>query len=328
MTTEGVDYSYGRPDPAKLAAAGKVFACRYLTVVNAQTAGKLLTKPEADKLIAAGVAIVSNFEFQAGDARGGHDAGVRYAKVADEQHRAAGGPPDRPIYFSVDWDASTADLVGPVASYFQGIASVLGVERTGAYGGYRTIDYLLDHKLVAWAWQTYAWSGGRWDARAHIQQYRNGVNVAGADCDLDRATVADSGQWGDEVEMSDLFPKLGDKGEPVKYLQRRLVALGYLAANASIDGVYDADLAAVVKKYRAERLDPTDVGSGNAITGWMVNSMDAELQAKRGKGQKGDPGPAGPAGPPGAPGADGIAPGTVLTLDAHNAIVTAVTPPA
>lgn len=98
-------------------------------------------------------------------------------------------------------------------------------------------------------------------------------------------------------EVSDLFPKLGDKGEGVKYLQRRLRTLKYLAANAAIDGVYDADLAAVVKKYRGDRLDPADVGTGNAVTGWMVDSMDKELALVRV--------PRGPAGPPGEPGKDG-----------------------
>jgi hypothetical protein len=203
VSVEGVDYSYARPSPVKLHAAGKLFACRYLSVSNSQTVGKILTRAEANALIDAGLAVVSNFEYQAGDARGGFSAGARYAVVAEQQARAAGMPPDRPIYFSVDWDASLSDLTGPVAAYFQGIASVLGVKRTGAYGGCKTIDFLFDHKLITWGWQTYAWSGGRWDARAHIQQYRNGVNVAGGDCDLDRAMTADYGQWGQDMPLSD-----------------------------------------------------------------------------------------------------------------------------
>jgi len=121
---------------------------------------------------------------------------------------------------------------------------------------------------------------------------------------------------GDDV--SDLFPKFGDKSEGVKYLQRRLVRLGYLTT-AQIDGTYGAVTTAAVKKYRSDHKVDV-VGDGKSVTGWMVDSMDAELRVKEGKpgpqGEKGDPGPAGT-----------LPVGTVLALDAHNANVTAVTPP-
>lgn len=114
---------------------------------------------------------------------------------------------------------------------------------------------------------------------------------------------------GDAMEgnvPSDLFPKLGDKSEGVKYLQRRLRDLKYLGATAAIDGVYDAQLAGVVKKYRSDHLDPADVGSGESVTGWMVDHMDKALaKIRTPKGDKGDPGPAGPAGKDGRDGEDG-----------------------
>jgi glycoside hydrolase-like protein len=193
VSIEGVDYAWSRPPPAGLAAAGKRFACRYLS--NSFT-GKNLTASEATALTRAGVAVVSNWEWRAGDAKLGYSAGVSYARTALAQALACGMPPSRPIYFSVDWDATSTELRGPVTAYLQGVASVLGVARTGVYGSYDTVDWASRNGLARWLWQTYAWSGGRWHPAAQIQQYRNGVTVAGvADIDLDRAMVADYGQW-------------------------------------------------------------------------------------------------------------------------------------
>jgi hypothetical protein len=211
--TEGIDYAWAHPAPAVLAAAGKRFACRYLSFDPT----KNLTAVEAQQLHAAGIATVSNWESTAGAAKLGFGQGANAATTAAAQHAAAGGPADRPIYFSVDFDVpdyapGSADPVaklGPIAEYFRGVASVIGLARTGAYGGYWAISRLFDAGLIRWGWQTFAWSAGRWDARAHIQQYSNGVTVGGADCDLDRATVGDYGQWGAGMEQSD--PVLGNK---------------------------------------------------------------------------------------------------------------------
>ena len=189
---EGVDYSYSRPDLVQLYAAGKRVVCRY---VSWSRLGKNLSLAEASALSAAGFAVVTNWEYTAQDQLGGYDKGVEHAREADRQHRACGGPATRPIYFSTDFDASASQLAGPVTQYFRGAASVLGLGRVGVYGGLRSVRYMLDHGLARWAWQAYAWSGGVWDNRAHIQQYRNGVTLAEATVDLDRAMKADYGQW-------------------------------------------------------------------------------------------------------------------------------------
>lgn len=118
-------------------------------------------------------------------------------------------------------------------------------------------------------------------------------------------------------DMSELFPVFGDKGEGVKRIQYQLDALGYYGG--AKDGVYGAALALAVKNFRAAH-NVDVVGDGKKVTGWMTTAIDADLRAKDAK-----PGPAGPVGPAGPPGT--LPAGTVLTLDAHNATVTAVTPP-
>lgn len=183
----GVDYSSGRPGGKALAAASMAFACRYLS----HTSSKNLTASEAADLAAHGVWSVVVWETTEQRASAGRNAGIADATEAAAQATACGQPTSRPIYFAVDYDAAPSAVV----AYFQGVASVLGLPRTGVYGGYRVVSYLLDHKLAAWAWQTVAWSHGQWDDRAHIRQYAKTVRINGVECDVNTAAVTDFGQW-------------------------------------------------------------------------------------------------------------------------------------
>lgn len=186
----GIDYVTS-PGIAALKAAGVTFVCRYLSFVNELTKVKLLSLDEAKALSQAGISIVSNYEWYASRATESFASGVQDAQIADGQHKACGGPADRPIYFSVDEDVDGSQTV----NYFKGVASVIGLNRTGAYGSYRVIKYLLDNKLIQWGWQTYAWSYGAWESRAHIRQYQNGVTLAGHSVDYDQSMQSDYGQW-------------------------------------------------------------------------------------------------------------------------------------
>lgn len=200
----GVDYVTGPPiatlKAARIDGNPISFVCRYLSEVNAQTQIKLLTNSEAKALSEAGIAIVSNYEWYASRATEGYAAGMQDAQIAASQHKACGGPLNRPIYFSVDADVSGEQT----ADYFRGVAVVIGIACTGAYGSYRVLKYLFDQGLIKWGWQTYAWSYGAWESRAHIQQYNNGQSIDGASVDFNRSIKSDFGQWmigqGGEVE--------------------------------------------------------------------------------------------------------------------------------
>src|SRR5436305_1765482 len=102
----------------------------------------------------------------------------------------------RQNYFSVDFDATPAQQT-PINAYFDGVVSVIGLARTGAYGGYYVIKRLFDGGKIKWGWQTYAWSGGQWDSRAQLRQVQNGITAAGDAncCDKDEAVANDYGQW-------------------------------------------------------------------------------------------------------------------------------------
>src|SRR5260370_10607665 len=172
----GLDYVNG-PHLADMKAAGVAFVCRYLSFVNNLTQGKLLTAAEAKGLSAAGISLVSNYEWYANRPLEGAASGVQDAQIAANQHAACGGPPMRPIYFSVDIDVDGAQVL----DYFKGVASVIGESRTGAYGSYRVLQYLLNVGAIAWGWPTFARAGGLLGVVPHHHQYHNGIVMGVAD---------------------------------------------------------------------------------------------------------------------------------------------------
>ncbi len=202
MSHKVLDYSFARFSGAQVHNLGAVAVCRYLTVVTPDTKGKLLTRAEAEGLSAAGIGIVSVFEFTAKDALGGHRQGKEYATLAHEQHTAAGGPSGRPIYFGVDFD--TPDFasnlpntpehalakLGPIGEYFRGCNDALGSHLTGAYGGFWVIKRLFEANLISFGWQTVAWSGGQRYPR--IALYQTGFHGS---YDENFTDVGDFGQW-------------------------------------------------------------------------------------------------------------------------------------
>jgi hypothetical protein len=189
--TEGLDYAWGRPDPQLIIASGREFVIRY---ISHDTTGKDLSAAEAERLSAAGLRIAIVFESSAGRMLSGRTAGVTDARFAIAKAVELGMPPDRPIYFACDFDATPAQQTA-INAYLDGVASVIGVRRTGMYAGYGPIKRALDAGKITWAWQTFAWSGGLWDARAQLRQYSNEHLLDGVSVDYDQARVADYGQW-------------------------------------------------------------------------------------------------------------------------------------
>ena len=90
-----------------------------------------------------------------------------------------------------------------VAAYFEGIDSVIGSGRAGAYGTYTVVHELFDLGRIKYGWQqTFGGHGSDpRDSRAQLRQYdiypdQTGWGVSGAGAlDLDRAVHAKYGQW-------------------------------------------------------------------------------------------------------------------------------------
>jgi len=188
--SEVVDYAFTTVNERALAAAGKVAAGRY---VGPGSAAKHLTRDEVARLHAAGLSIWLNVEGAAGDAAAGWSLGISHAGQA-ENARIALGAPAVPLYFAVDFDVSPGQWPS-VRQYLRGAATVVGFRRVGVYGGVNAVTWADRDACAAWFFQTYAWSGGRWFPGNHLEQYHNGVALAGGTVDLGRAKQANYGQW-------------------------------------------------------------------------------------------------------------------------------------
>jgi hypothetical protein len=160
------------------------------------------------------------------------------------------------VYFAVDYDTT----VGPhIRAYFKAIAAVVGLKRVGAYGSYRVIKALFDEGLITYGWQTYAWSGGKWDPRAQIQQYSNNETIGGASVDYDRAMHADYGQWPaagtpapKPMPWNGRYLALNSppmRGSEVRWVQQRLNAHG-ASPKLTVDGEYGKLTATEVRDFQ------------------------------------------------------------------------------
>jgi hypothetical protein len=184
----GIDFAWGTIPIVALKAHGVSFVVRYLS----HDPSKNLHDNYADDLTANGIDIVVIWETTADRAAQGALAGGADAREALAQATACGMPKGRPIYFAVDFDAGGLQI----EAYFRGVARVLSPAGTGVYGGYKPVSYLMEHGVVKFGWQTYAWSSGRWFSRAQLFQYSNGHTIGGVEVDYDHsASAADFGQW-------------------------------------------------------------------------------------------------------------------------------------
>jgi hypothetical protein len=160
-----LDYSSARPDPAAIRAAGYLGVMRYLAPDNPLTHSKILFKDEATTLLDAGLGVGLVWEWTAGRAAAGYDAGVADSSAAELQAEALGFPPHLPIFFAVDFGTSPS----VVLPYFQGIAS-LAVNPVGVYGSLQVVEGILSSGYATFAWQTCGWSGLAVSPRANLYQ--------------------------------------------------------------------------------------------------------------------------------------------------------------
>ena len=146
-------------------------------------------------LHAAGIAVGVVWETTANRAAAGPGAGRYDAGLAKGQARTVGLPDTVAINFAVDFD--TLGKPQQVDGYFDGAGSTLTLGRTGGYGSFEVIRHLFDTHRITIGWQTYAWSGTptKWDPRAQLHQYKNGVNIGKSSGDLDEREAADAGLW-------------------------------------------------------------------------------------------------------------------------------------
>ncbi len=190
-----LDYSFARPDPAAIKAAGYVGVLRYVAPLGRQSgnafggaddSAKVIFAAEYNALRSAGLQVALNWEWYAARAKEGAAAGTADAQEALRQantlnYRGC-------IYFSVDYDAPESDQPA-INAYFEAAAQVIGLARLGAYAGYWPLKRLFDAGLISFGWQTLAWSGGNREGRAHL--YQNGATAFNNGADVNDVLKAD-----------------------------------------------------------------------------------------------------------------------------------------
>jgi hypothetical protein len=213
---KGCDYSWARPSLSGLKAAGINFVIRYH---SHDTTGKNLTTSEANAILANGMDVVSNWEYDPRAALNGRAQGVADAANGINQLVACGGPSTAAIYFSVDFDAQDSDMHA-VAAYVDGAVDTIGWDRVGVYGGYRVIANMAATARCKYFWQTYAWSGGQWHSAVHIRQTQNDVTLAGGQVDMDTSTVPDYGGWNRALTAEPPAVQQPSSPDPVPFINQ------------------------------------------------------------------------------------------------------------
>lgn len=197
-----LDYAVGIPSPAAVKDAGHAGVIRYISERRPGAeymTGKPLRADEAAAMRAAGLTVVSNYQFGKGDTAdwlGGYPAGLDHGRRGVAIHRAAGGPDTAPIYVSIDDDPTFTQFVTQIAPYLLAWRSVIGAGRVGVYGNASTIQWASSFGMARWFWQ-HDWGTpkGYLHPAAHLHQIPGQRRVGGVTVDVNTVLKPDYGQW-------------------------------------------------------------------------------------------------------------------------------------
>lgn len=212
-----IDFAAHQIPAHHIRAAGYAGVVNYVSLSRPGTnfGAKPITRRYAESLARAGLVIVSNYQYgkpggsAPSDFTRGFAGGVADARTAWQLHTAAGGGRSAPIFFSIDEDISREMWSSVALQWFRGINKVLGVQRTGIYGGidvchWAAVDGVIGNSRTpgrVWAWQTRAWSGDRIHPNAVLYQRvvatqsNPGPLVGGYEVDVNDVLAQDCGQW-------------------------------------------------------------------------------------------------------------------------------------
>ena len=212
-----IDYAMRQIPAEHIRAAGYAGVINYVSLSRPGSSfgAKPITRGYAESLTAAGLVIVSNYQYgkpggtAPSDYTRGYAGGIADARTAWQLHTAAGGGQSAPIFFTIDDDINRETWNTLALQWFRGINSVIGVQRTGVYGGITVCQWAAADGVIGnsstpghrWSWQTRAWSGDQIDAGAVLYQRvvstasNPGPVVGGVEVDVNDVLAADCGQW-------------------------------------------------------------------------------------------------------------------------------------
>jgi hypothetical protein len=212
-----IDFAMRQIPAQDIRAAGHSGVINYVSTSRPGSSfgAKPITLPYAQALTAAGLVIVSNYQYgkpggtAPSDFTRGYAGGVADARTAWQLHTAAGGGQSAPIFFTIDEDIDRNTWNNVALQWFRGINAVIGVQRTGIYAGINPCQWAIADGVIgrsrspghAWAWQTKAWSGTQVHPAAVLYQRvvstasNPGPVVGGLEVDVSDVMAQDCGQW-------------------------------------------------------------------------------------------------------------------------------------
>ncbi|QIS22550.1 DUF1906 domain-containing protein [Nocardia terpenica] len=198
-----LDYAAAVPPADAVRDAGHAGVIRYVSDRRPGAEwmlGKPLLAAEVDAMHAAGLTVVSCYQFGKGptaDWRGGLEAGKQHADRGLQLHRAAGGPDGAPIYAAIDDNPTESDFATMIAPYLAGWESVVGKQNVGVYANSPTIDLARSAGLGSWFWQhNWGTPRGYVHPAANLHQFEiDKRSVGGVSVDLNAILTPQYGQW-------------------------------------------------------------------------------------------------------------------------------------
>lgn len=199
-----LDYTY-RIDPAALRAAGVSGVCRYLKPDSVPE--YRITLAEYRELLAAGIDVTLNWEYDGHDWLGGASHGTSHGQTAVAQAKALSYPAGSVIVGSADFDMTVDQWNSAGRAYAVAFAAAIraGGYRPGVYGPWDVLSWVSASKIMDAFWQcmSKAYSSGRntnpWPG-AHLWQ-RGYKTVAGQQTDWNQIQISN---WGGT--MADFDP--------------------------------------------------------------------------------------------------------------------------
>lgn len=197
-----VDYT-SRIDPAALKAAGVTDVFRYLCyeISPGVPNPKVIQQREYDELIAAGIGVTLNWEFDEKDWNHGYTAGQLHGSLAGTMANERGYPKGCTIFGSADYDMPYTDWITRAQYYARGFADGVTSHgyKPGVYGPWDVLRWVSSQDSSWKLWQagmSTAWSGGRNAAAfpgASVRQRRH-ITIGGVDTDWNDILIPNWGQ--------------------------------------------------------------------------------------------------------------------------------------
>jgi len=183
-----LDYSFARPDPSRVKAAGYSGVIRYLS----HSASKTLTAAERDVLHANGLGIALLWDSSRHRPLTSRNGGYFDGAHANAMASVLDWPKDRPIYTAIDIH-TVRDGLKIVANYLGGFEAAIWPHPLGIYGEIEIIEFCARYD-TPYLWQTQPWQRVEVSSRARIVQL---VDPTGfPDTDLDVIQGPEDTDWG------------------------------------------------------------------------------------------------------------------------------------